>query len=71
MRDHSTFKIVDGDTGNTVGFYEDREVATAAFRDLVSRSPAERQALVLIAMDKIGRPVRSWLAEEIDAIAPA
>ena len=59
------FKIVDGDTGNSVGFYDDRERAFAAFLALLEREPQERQILVLVGMDESGNTLQSWLAEDL------
>ena len=65
------FKIVDGDTGNSVGFYHDEARAVAAFLGMIEKRPEDRECLVLVGMDKTGRPVHSWLAEEIDTAAGA
>ncbi len=62
-----SFKIVDGDTGNSVGSYPDRGRAMAAFRQLLLQRPADPGCLVLVAMDTSGHPVESWLADDIAA----
>ena len=66
-----SFKIVDGDTGNSVGFYYDHDRALAAFIGMIEKRPEDRECLVLVAMDKTGRPVQSWLAEDLSSAAAA
>jgi hypothetical protein len=65
------FKIVDGDSGNSVGFYHEEARAVAAFLGMIEKRPEDKDCLVLVGMDKTGRPVQSWLIEDLSSTAAA
>jgi hypothetical protein len=58
------FKIVDSDTGNTVGFYRDEVEARARFQHMVTQGP-DGDVLVLVSMAEDGSPLEAQHAEDL------
>jgi hypothetical protein len=60
------FKVVDGDSGNTVAYMEDRLEANACLRRMVFERPDDLEVLVSIGLGKGGLPCRAWLRDSLD-----
>jgi hypothetical protein len=66
--EETLFKIVEDETGNTVGRYSTRAQAEAALRSLAESYPRLREHFVLVSMDKDGHPLKGQVFEDLFAV---
>jgi Rad3-related DNA helicase len=59
------FKITDEETGNTVAFFDSYEAAELRLRYLGERYPDRAKFLLLVSMDKEGRPLEARAVNEL------
>jgi hypothetical protein len=62
-REPVAYKVVDGDSGNTVAYTVGLTEAVACLRRMVTERPEDREALVLVGLGKDGLPRGSWLSD--------
>lgn len=59
----ASFKLVDGESGNTVAYVATLKEAVVSLHRMVRDVPADLQILVLVALGRDGLPRHSWRAE--------
>jgi hypothetical protein len=62
-REPVAYKVVDGESGNTVSFVTGLADSVAWLKRMVAERPEDREVLVLVGVAKDGSPRGSWLSD--------